>query len=462
MSATRATHAMTALRAAVSRASRRDLGLARVPTSWDAAAAAALRTRNRRRVRAHVQSEDVVSRSKDDAAAAHAASRAPLAYASARRAMEEVKWRKPQWKPQDVFCDVAKVGEGLLAAVEVWPTVRRGVAVEPDEAMARLGDQLLRHGGKQDLAVRWFKSWKGVQGPFDVVLSAFAASEEVEDVDARVDALWENTKDVLVLLEKGNAAGFDAVLHARTRILARGDGHVLAPCAHEGTCPLQGGPRRCRVSQRVERAQAQRLALGAHRTYGDVSFSYVILQKGERAKLRRHEPDPTLWEALAQEGIQAGPYKQLKHAWKTHVEELLALGERMENGTADPPIQTPDGEVVAEEEEAEATPADDERSVKRRLESAPVVQSMATELGANSEEWGRMVEVPRKRSRHVRFQVCRPCTDQHGNTDFKNGELVEHILTKAKHHESKHAGYSLYRQARKSSLGDLWPFPMRG
>mmetsp|Transcript_9771 Transcript_9771/g.59398 ORF Transcript_9771/g.59398 Transcript_9771/m.59398 type:complete len:463 (-) Transcript_9771:1666-3054(-) len=462
MGATRATHAMTALRAAVWCASRRDLGLARVPTSWDAAAAAALRTRNRRRVRAHVHSEDVVSRSKDDAAVAHAASRAPLAYASARRALEEVKRRKPHWKPQDVLCDVAKVGEGLLAVVEAWPTVRRAIAVESDEAMARLGDQLLRRGDKQDLAVRWLKSWTGVQGPFDVVVGAFAASEDVADVDARVDALWENTKDVMVLLEKGNAAGFDAVLHARTRILARGDGHVLAPCAHEGKCPLQGGSRRCRVSQRVERAQAQRLALGANRTYGDASFSYVILQRGERMKPRRVEPDPTLWEALEREGIQAGPYGQLKHSWKPHVEELLALGETLENGTAELRSQAPFGDAVAEGGEAEATQADDERSVKRRLESAPVVQSVATELGANSEEWGRMVELPRKRSKHVRFHVCRPCKDQHGNTDFQNGELVEHILTKAKHHESKHAGYSLYRQARKSSLGDLWPFPMRG
>jgi len=449
---------MTALRAAVSRASRRDLGLARVPASWDAAAAAAMRARNRRRVCAHVRDEDGASASRADAASAHAASRAPLCFAAVRRALEEVAWRRPLWSPQDVLCDHAKVGEGLLAAVEAWPSVRRAMAVEPDEAMAQLGDHLMRRGGPKDLAVRWMKSWKGVRGPFDLVLCAYAASERVEDVDARIDALWESTGDVLLLLEKGDVDGFDAVLRARTRILARGDGHVLAPCAHEGTCPLQGGTRRCRVSQRLERAQAQRLALGANRTFGDASFSYVILQKGRRSKRRRHTQDPTLWEALANEGVAAGPYAQLQHPWKPHLEDLLTLGETVEH-EADASLQAPGPEPAGDD--VEGNDVDEERSIKHRLESAPVVQAMAAELAANREEWGRMVEVPKKRSRHVRFHVCRPCTDQQGNTDFRNGELVEHILTKAKHHESKHAGYSPYRQARKSSLGDLWPFPLR-
>eukprot|EP00894_Picocystis_sp_ML_P003779 jgi/Pico_ML_1/54296/g4666.t1 len=211
MASARATHAMTALRAAVSRASRRDLGLARVPASWDAAAAAAMRARNRRRVRAHVRDEDGASASRADAASAHAASRAPLCFAAVRRALEEVAWRRPLWSPQDVLCDHAKVGEGLLAAVEAWPSVRRAMAVEPDEAMAQLGDHLMRRGGPKDLAVRWMKSWKGVRGPFDLVLCAYAASERVEDVDARIDALWESTGDVLLLLEKGDVEGFDAV-----------------------------------------------------------------------------------------------------------------------------------------------------------------------------------------------------------------------------------------------------------
>lgn len=83
--------------------------------------------------------------------------------------------------------------------------------------------------------------------------------------------LWERTAGVLVLVEPGTPAGSAHIQKARTQLLeaaaleqqaAAGLGsassssssgaHVVAPCPHDGTCPMEGRPSWCHFVQRFQ------------------------------------------------------------------------------------------------------------------------------------------------------------------------------------------------------------------
>ena len=85
--------------------------------------------------------------------------------------------------------------------------------------------------------------------------------------------LWDRTAGVLVLVEPGTPAGAAYIQAARTQLLhlaaqeaavvqaqqqdgaaaASVDGaHVVAPCPHDGACPMAGRPSWCHFVQRFQ------------------------------------------------------------------------------------------------------------------------------------------------------------------------------------------------------------------
>ena len=82
-----------------------------------------------------------------------------------------------------------------------------------------------------------------------------------------VQQLWERTADggVLLLVEPGTPAGAGHIQRARAQLLqaaaaaaaAAGGGgpsqaHVVAPCPHDGACPMEGRPSWCHFVQRFQ------------------------------------------------------------------------------------------------------------------------------------------------------------------------------------------------------------------
>lgn len=91
-----------------------------------------------------------------------------------------------------------------------------------------------------------------------------------------VQQLWERTSGVLVLVEPGTPAGSAHIQRARAQLLeaaalerqaAAGSGHaaasissgdsscgahVVAPCPHDGVCPMEGRPSWCHFVQRFQ------------------------------------------------------------------------------------------------------------------------------------------------------------------------------------------------------------------
>lgn len=437
MASERATRAMAVLSTAVAKASMRDFGLARLPDAWDEATVGMVRSRNRKRVQWKAKQEGTTAPC-EDYATAYAAANAPFVHAVIQRVAMELVSRKPTWKPQSLLNYRARVGEAIHATAGIWPSITKAEAIETDGRMAELGDKILRDAAPENPIPIWRSSLRSVRGPYDLVVAAYSLLESPSKADSIVDFLWESTQDVLVLIEKGDLKGSDAILRARSRILKRGNCHVVAPCTHDGKCPLEAGTKRCRMVQRVQRAKAQRLVLGTTRTFGDATFSFVALQKGQRFA-RSNALDSTFWEQLESEGVDPGHYAKLPFAWKEHAGNPLKLGEHAM---------------------ADKRPVDKEEVRVPMSESmtSSAVELLAEKLAAGGHNWARLVDTPMKRTRHVHLRVCRPFASHDGKVDYSKGEIVEHVLTKRKHNLHAEKGFSPYRQARKSRLGDMWPF----
>ncbi|KAK9909809.1 hypothetical protein WJX75_007685 [Coccomyxa subellipsoidea] len=115
---------------------------------------------------------------------------------------------------------------------------------------------------------------------------------------------------------------------ARTQVLEasmqEGSGkmsaHVVAPCPHDGVCPMEGTRSWCHFSQRFERSGLQRVTKirsdgGLARTYQDERYSYVVIRKEPRPELSsplsisRHRQDAAELES-------ATPYVPKPQSWR--------------------------------------------------------------------------------------------------------------------------------------------------
>lgn len=108
----------------------------------------------------------------------------------------------------------------------------------------------------------------------DLTMAAFVLSELPDDGVRKmsVKALWRQTSDMMVLVDRGTPEGFRVLAEARKQILA-GAGyldaegetvarprltelvHVVAPCPHEKRCPMVGSW--CHFSQRIQLTKFQ-------------------------------------------------------------------------------------------------------------------------------------------------------------------------------------------------------------
>ena len=91
-------------------------------------------------------------------------------------------------------------------------------------------------------------------------------------------AAWRATSHALVLVEPGTPAGFQHILDARTALAAEG-ARFIAPCPHEGPCPMRTGARTddwCHFSVRVPRTRRHRQLKGGSLGYEDEKFAYLV------------------------------------------------------------------------------------------------------------------------------------------------------------------------------------------
>lgn len=233
-------------------------------------------------------------------AMAYAAVRLPGVFGCVSRVLAELAMRRPAFQPTRVLDYGCGPGTALLAIDHVWPGVMRAAtAIEPSPGMEWIAQQLL---GPELRARVTFNTYQGDEVPskdaasYDLVVVSYVLSELTTPKVRRrlVRSLWQRLQPggMLVIIEPGTPVGALCVREARHSLLGVGEHDVnkggtpvdgrattVAPCPHDGACPLDLASTWCHFGQRVRRTQLLRSAKSAQNNFEDEKFSYVILER---------------------------------------------------------------------------------------------------------------------------------------------------------------------------------------
>jgi len=369
--------------------------------------------------------------------AAYVAARMPAVYGAVHRVLSEVATRVPDFTPSRVLDYGSGPGTVLWAMREVWPEGLEHVnLVEPSRAMATACRTLLQDVEKLPLIkvhpslALFTRGLRKSTRLHDLVVSSYALGELLTPAEriTAVRQLWALTSDVLVLIEPGTPQGSRTVREMRAHILhmekkklrreGAGGAFVVAPCPHDGQCPMDKTSNWCHFIQRLERTTSQRVTKRHNkptplRAYEDEKFSFVVLRRGSRP----NEPYPL-------EGLIIEPPEEDDFEFFEEDEDSFELEE---DGEEEDELED-DGELEDEEEE------DSEEEV---------IGNRVADVGSG---WARIVRTPIRRGRRTILDLC-VATEKDGS----RGEVTRMVCSRRGH------AAPLHPQARKSRWGDLWP-----
>lgn len=348
---------------------------------------------------------------------------------------------------------------------EVWPRSLQSVnLVEPSKSMQRAAQSLL-----QDLkGLPLIHSYDSLQAlnrkldkgerRHDIVICSYALGE-IPSLSERITVLrqlWDLTSDVLVLLEPGTPHGSNIICQMRSYILwmtkrkcrksgdsttrvssneksistdvRKNGAYVVAPCPHDGRCPLENTDKYCHFVQRLQRTTSQRAYKRSKgvplRGFEDEKFSFVALRRGKRPSSEAWPLDGMKFETLKERIAKRNP-EDLIIDYSDQFETEPEDDEFEENAIV--PYASDDTDIVPfhgeedDEDEEEETRAD---------------------LGSG---WGRIIYMPIRRGKQIQMDVCRAT-----NREGSEGTFERVVVTQSKNPD-------LHLQARRSLWGDLWP-----
>ncbi|KAE9601544.1 hypothetical protein Lal_00040705 [Lupinus albus] len=412
---------------------------------------------------------------RDDETIAYVASRMPAVYCACHRVLKEVRRRLPGFSPARVLDFGAGTGSAFWALREVWPkSLEKINLIEPSQSMQRAGRSLI-----QDLKnLPLIHSYDSIQSlsqsigkserRHDLVIASYVLGEipSLKDRITVVRQLWDLTQDVLVLVEPGTPHGSSIIAQMRSHILwmeqrkhrksagknnevckdlttQKAGAFVVAPCPHDGTCPLVKSGKFCHFVQRLERTSSQRAYKRSKgvplRGFEDEKFSFVVLRRGQRPR----EPWPL--DGLEFETLKEERAKRNPEDLEIDYEDWLKIQQSDDAVPAEvvDAVTTYDSDAIetdgaaADDDDIEEDDTEEDDKVEEEEETG------SADLGGG---WGRIVFMPVRRGRQVTMNVCRTT-----NMDASEGSFDRIVVTKSKNP-------SLHHQASKSIWGDLWPF----
>lgn len=404
---------------------------------------------------------DIGLKYRDDQTIAYVASRMPAVFSACHRVLTEVKRRLPGFAPTKVLDFGAGTGSGFWALREVWPNSLEKVnLIEPSQSMQRAGQSLIKdlknlphiqsYASIQSLSQNISKS----ERKHDLVIASYVLGEipSLKDRITIVRQLWDLTEDVLVLMEPGTPHGSNIISQVRSHILwmekrksrklakasnqvpmdlmtHKCGAHIVAPCPHDGACPLDNSGKYCHFVQRLQRTTSQLAYKQSNgvplRGFEDEKYSYVVFRRGSRPS-----------KAWPLNGMKFDTLKEQKA--KMEPEDFES--DYDDQSDSEPEEIVHDKTLIKYESDINepyaTTDSDD-------AEEQSTDESKRADLGSG---WGRIVYSPIKRGKRIEMDVCRAI-----NNEGTEGRFERVIVTKSKNP-------TLHHQARRSLWGDLWPF----
>eukprot|EP00931_Biecheleriopsis_adriatica_P049982 TRINITY_DN28923_c0_g1_i1.p1 TRINITY_DN28923_c0_g1~~TRINITY_DN28923_c0_g1_i1.p1 ORF type:complete len:574 (+),score=99.47 TRINITY_DN28923_c0_g1_i1:27-1724(+) len=242
-----------------------------------------------------------------EASLTYLAHRYPATWSVNFRVLFELARRAPDFLPRRVMDYGAGPAPGLTAVQEIWPGVMEyATAVEPSDTMTQLGKYLTADLEMPD--IHWQRClYDTVDEQMDLIIASYVQMEVKgqQSRDALVKQLWSRLRPggVLVLIEPGTPTGFRFMHHTRELLISRvgpDNFHFVAPCPHEGMCPVAlTGKDWCHFAQRVRRTPHRVYNKGSTRRFmEEEKFSFLCIRRspGPRSKYRCEAHAPTAHE----------------------------------------------------------------------------------------------------------------------------------------------------------------------
>ncbi|MEU6715671.1 small ribosomal subunit Rsm22 family protein [Nonomuraea sp. NPDC046802] len=225
--------------------------------------------------------------------AAYAAYRMPATYAAATTAMRQAAALTPGFAPRSQLDVGGGTGAAIWAAGEIWPSLEQITVIEHDPDIIALGRRLAGESDAlRDTTWRQASIRPGLERPAaDLVTMSYALGELPPH--ARPDVVRWLARDaaMVLIIEPGTPAGYAAIAEAREVLTGHGM-NVVAPCPHDGRCPIQPGHDWCHFSVRLPRSPLHRRIKAGTLSFEDEKFSYVAATAGRwpraAARVLRH------------------------------------------------------------------------------------------------------------------------------------------------------------------------------
>ncbi|KAJ1650317.1 37S ribosomal protein S22 [Dispira simplex] len=237
---------------------------------------------------------------------AYLAVRFVTSYGVIYNVLAELRKRLPDLNPHQVLDFGTGPGTALWACHEVFGAkVQDCLGVDISEGMLERAEAIWKDHQELNKIIprvefQRYMSYNPDQVGYDLTISAFTLSELPTDTlrESTLESLWNQTKDVLVLIDRGTQAGSQMMLKARDWFIKQGQQvtsedspisdtlqtglHIVAPCAHEDACPLKDTQAWCHFSQQVQRPAFMMQAKRCKSNQEDVKYTYLIIRRGPR------------------------------------------------------------------------------------------------------------------------------------------------------------------------------------
>ncbi|MEV4456952.1 small ribosomal subunit Rsm22 family protein [Microbispora sp. NPDC049633] len=218
--------------------------------------------------------------SSEVAVAAYAGYRMPATYSAVSAALRQVALLAPGFAPETQVDVGGGTGSALWAASAVWPTLRTVTVLEQSPSAIAFGRRL---AGRAPAAAvreaRWQQAVvdRSVPAPAaDLVTMSYVLGELSPAVQDDVVGSVARTAGMLVIVEPGTPGGYARIAAAR-RLLAGLGLHVVAPCPHDGECPIVPDRDWCHFAVRLNRTALHRRVKDGTLSFEDEKFSYVAV-----------------------------------------------------------------------------------------------------------------------------------------------------------------------------------------
>ena len=169
---------------------------------------------------------------------AYISSQLPLMLAPLQNVFAEISRRIPDFAPKSMLDFGSGPGTAIIAAHKHWSSSLNDImAVDISQSMIEMAAELVKDQPNLPTdRIQWrrYMAMNPNRPKYNLVVTAMVLSELPDDHlrQQSVEHLWQQTDDILVLIDRGNADGFRILRNARDQLIETGKKeklHIVAP-----------------------------------------------------------------------------------------------------------------------------------------------------------------------------------------------------------------------------------------